>query len=304
MRTHALQWALPYVLFVIVCGVFVYNFYLLVLVRDEVSKLTTALTEQGTANAQQIAEVMERIHAGEQRLTAVMDLVYTEQQRTDELFENIEGVDRTVGKLRGSVITLEKLATTDPQLLQKYSKVYFLNEHYIPTNLELIEERFDLVNGKQVSVHADMAPFLHDLLYDAWDAEVELMVLSGYRSFAEQATLKEQYTQRYGTGANQFSADQGYSEHQLGTAVDFTTTVVGERLAEFEQSEGYTWLRENAYRYGFVLSYPKGNSYYTYEPWHWRFVGTELATYLHKKKMHFYDMEQRAIDEYLPKLFD
>jgi hypothetical protein len=52
------------------------------------------------------------------------------------------------------------------------------------------------------------------------------------------------------------------------------------------------------------MSYPKGNEYYVYEPWHWRFVGKDLARYLHKRNKHFYDLEQRKIDEYIPTLFD
>jgi LAS superfamily LD-carboxypeptidase LdcB len=60
----------------------------------------------------------------------------------------------------------------------------------------------------------------------------------------------------------------------------------------------------NAYRFGFVLSYPKGNAYYIYEPWHFRFVGVKLATYLHDRGLHFYDIDQKEIDQYLVSIFD
>ena len=111
----------------------------------------------------------------------------------------------------------------------------------------------------------------------------------------------------YGSGtANQFSADQGYSEHQLGTTLDFTTPVIKGALLSFAKTTAYTWMNDNAYKYGFVISYPKQNTYYEYEPWHWRFVGRELATYLHNidNGGYFYQLDQRFIDTYLVKIFD
>jgi len=79
---------------------------------------------------------------------------------------------------------------------------------------------------------------------------------------------------------------------------------VGANLTGFENTEAYTWLQENAYKYGFVLSYPKGNGYYVFEPWHWRFVGKDLAIKLHREDKNFYDLDQRQIDEYLVSIFD
>ncbi|MEK7495870.1 MAG: D-alanyl-D-alanine carboxypeptidase family protein, partial [Patescibacteria group bacterium] len=64
------------------------------------------------------------------------------------------------------------------------------------------------------------------------------------------------------------------------------------------------WLTENAYKYGFILSYPKQNTYYRFEPWHWRFVGVALATKLHDGNKYFYDLSQREIDQYLVSIFD
>ncbi|HEY4526280.1 MAG TPA: M15 family metallopeptidase, partial [Candidatus Paceibacterota bacterium] len=132
-----------------------------------------------------------------------------------------------------------------------------------------------------------------------------IYVNSAYRSFDEQLALKGQYSVSYGAGtANQFSADQGYSEHQLGTTLDFTTTGLSGGLAGFDQTPAYDWLEKNAYKYGFVLSYPEGNQYYMYEPWHWRFVGEDLADDLHDSGRNFYDMDQRDIDPYLANIFD
>ena len=133
-----------------------------------------------------------------------------------------------------------------------------------------------------------------------------MYAFSAYRSFAEQRALKGDYTVTYGAGtANSFSADQGYSEHQLGTAVDFTNIKTGSSLTiKFGTTDSYQWLTANAYKYGFTLSYPENNYYYQFEPWHWRFVGVKLATMLHDTNKHFYDLSQRDIDQYLINIFD
>lgn len=206
--------------------------------------------------------------------------------------------------LSGTVGVLEKLATTDAELLAKYSRVYFLNENYAPKALARIRPEFTLENTRVYELHADALPFLEQLLEDAADDGLTLLVASAYRSFATQAALKAGYQIRYGSGSNAFSADQGYSEHQLGTAVDFTTPAMGGAFSGFDTTEEYAWLADNAWRYGFILSYPSGNTFYQYEPWHWRFVGRALAEDLHDDEEHFYDLDQRTIDTYLVDLFD
>ena len=69
-----------------------------------------------------------------------------------------------------------------------------------------------------------------------------MLIISGFRSFNEQSNLKDNYKVVYGTGANKFSADQGYSEHQLGTTVDFTSTDLGAGFNSFAKSKEYEWL--------------------------------------------------------------
>jgi D-alanyl-D-alanine carboxypeptidase len=189
--------------------------------------------------------------------------------------------------------------------LAKYSKVFFLNENYTPPKLSEIPEEYRSPEDKDLYFHKQALPFLKKLIEAAADDGVEIKVASAYRSFDQQAELKGQYSVVYGTAAaSKFSADQGYSEHQLGTTVDFTSPEIGGGLTGFSRTEAFTWLQENAYRYGFILSYPEGNSYYVYEPWHWRFVGEDLARDLHKDGANFYDLDQREIDSYLGEIFD
>jgi LAS superfamily LD-carboxypeptidase LdcB len=230
--------------------------------------------------------------------TMLEEAYQNEKTRNDEFEDEIRKISGTVG-------TLEKLSKTDPELLKKYSKVYFLNEHYIPASLTDIAGEFVYPADKKLQFHGKIYDHLEDLLEDAKDEKINLRIVSAYRSFGTQAALKSSYKVIYGAGtANAFSADQGYSEHQLGTTVDFTTTELAANFNAFAGTEAFKWLLDNAYKYGFILSYPKTNTYYQFEPWHWRYVGLDLARKLHDDNVYFYDTDQRFIDTYLVSIFD
>jgi D-alanyl-D-alanine carboxypeptidase len=224
---------------------------------------------------------------------------------SNTLSEEQKKTGSIVSSLTGSVQNLEKLSKSDPELLKKYSKTYFLNEHYVPLSLTHIDANYVVDANKNLEIHSSVYPFLKKLLDDAAAKSLTLRLASAYRSFGTQAQLKASYRVTYGAGtANQFSAEQGYSEHQLGTTVDFTTVVIGGGLSGFDSTSEYKWLLDNGYKYGFVISYPQSNTYYEYEPWHWRFVGVVLATKLHADKVDFYMLDQRIIDTYLANMFD
>lgn len=254
--------------------------------------------ENTTKEAQiQKIELEGLLAQAEHTNTVLSEALDIERAKVGDYEEEIEDITKTVD-------TLEKLSKTDKELLQKYSKVYFLNEHYEPSRLRDVPEKYLYDKNKPEQILRDVYPYLKDLLEEALDDGVTIRVASGYRSFEEQTSLKTNYKVVYGAGtANQFSADQGYSEHQLGTTVDFTPAN-GPAFVNFESTPEYAWLLEHAYKFGFVLSYPKGNAYYQFEPWHWRFVGEDLARDLHKDGKYFYDMDQRDIDKYLISIFD
>jgi zinc D-Ala-D-Ala carboxypeptidase len=244
-----------------------------------------------------IAELADNLNLTSEELEETEDRLRNEKDRNDE-FEN------RIDDIAGTVKDLDKLSKTDKELLQKYSKVYFLNEHYIPESLKEIGADWKYSEDKDNQLHSKVMPFFEEMVEDAKEDGIDLWVVSAFRSFNQQAQLKGAYTQTYGSGANAFSADQGFSEHQLGTTIDFTTGGINGGLEGFGATPAYTWLQENAHKYGFVLSYPENNGYYIYEPWHWRFVGEELAKDLNKAEAHFYDWDQREIDKYLISIFD
>jgi LAS superfamily LD-carboxypeptidase LdcB len=296
MLQSARPWLLPALagMCAILAGVSGYFGYRAVTAERELSVTTSELASTSVAYATATTS-LARVSDDATNLATAL-----EQERK----KNGDYASR-VGELSSTVDTLTKLTTIDPQMLAKYSKVYFLNENYIPAQIATITPALTYDTNRTYRMEAQALPFLENLMNDANSQGLKLQVVSAYRSFREQSALKSSYRVTYGAGtANSFSADQGYSEHQLGTTIDFTTGYLGANFANFSGSDAYAWLLANAYRYGFVISYPKSNAYYTFEPWHWRFVGIKLATKLHDENAHFYDLDQRTINSFLVNLFD
>jgi len=119
-------------------------------------------------------------------------------------------------------------------------------------------------------------------------------MFSGYRSYSYQTTLHNRYVANDGrASAETYSARPGFSEHQTGLVFDIG--VAGMTTSRsIGTHPGGIWMTQNAHRFGFVLSYPEGKDNitgYTYEPWHFRYIGTDMAT-----KLYFSGL---TLDEYL-----
>lgn len=253
-------------------------------------------TEKISLEQSQITLQQELIKLKETLATTTLAL-QEEKDRNAGFFDQISGLAGTVG-------ALDKLSKTDRELLKKYSKVYFLNEHYVPSNLATVTPEYLYYPERALFVHANVWPKLENLLKSASSSGLTLQINSAYRSYNTQAAIKSSYKVTYGSGSNKFSADQGYSEHQLGTTVDFGTPSIKGDFSKFGETKEFEWLVNNAHKFGFTLSYPKNNEYYVYEPWHWRYVGVALATRLRNENKYFYDLPQRTIDQYLVNIFD
>lgn len=127
----------------------------------------------------------------------------------------------------------------------------------------------------------------------------KLTLVSGYRSYSYQKKLYRGYVRSDGKkSADKYSARAGYSEHQTGLVADIGQA--GGRCTLktcFGTTKTGKWVAKNAWKYGFIVRYPKGKTKvtgYAYEPWHLRYVGTELATYMHE---HGISTLERALKE-------
>ena len=135
--------------------------------------------------------------------------------------------------------------------------------------------------GRTVKARAEAAEAARRLCLAARDSGVPILVLSSFRSVAAQSALYIDAERRHGRGRGAlWVAPPGWSEHHTGLAFDLADASRPETDDEpsFEETAAFRWLKDRAGEFGFEMSFPKGNwQGVGYEPWHWRFAGTEDA---------------------------
>ncbi len=167
------------------------------------------------------------------------------------------------------------------------NKFYQLPETFKPEQLELISTMYAYENRY---IDSSIYPEFKSMWNAAKKEDLTLIVVSGFRDFETQKKIYNNFLATQGRGiAEQISARPGHSEHQLGFALDIVTHGYG-LSNNFEKSEEFKWLVDNAHKYGFILRYPNNAEHitgYSYEPWHYRYVGVEVATYIYKNNITF-----------------
>lgn len=168
------------------------------------------------------------------------------------------------------------------------NKFYKLNEDYKPNNLVNIPLSYSY--GKEGD--NKLLDYAYEKFLELWNAANEkgyyLMVTSSYRDYKDQEEIYESRKKSLGERkADEVAARPGHSEHQTGLVIDMTS--IKEKYDDdFTNSEAYKWLKENAYKYGFIERYPEGKTYitgYSPESWHWRYVGPEIARKMHDENI-------------------
>lgn len=178
---------------------------------------------------------------------------------------------------------------TNATVVKDFSTLMLVNKHFQlekdfkPDNLVTIDEKY--TNGEeQKGVGVAVKSFIS--MYEAAKREgLTLVINSSYRSYDDQEALCEEYRRWYGDNyVNRYVAYPGYSEHQTGLAFD-----IGSATSNvFANSEEYVWIKDNAYKYGFIYRFPqKGQTItgFRHEPWHYRYVGVEAAKYIYENNM-------------------
>ncbi len=215
---------------------------------------------------------------GENTRTAV-----TNFQKMYQLPETGKVDEETAKKLNAIFFShlCQTPSTIYPELLlKKINKVNPLPLDYIPP--DLIDVSSKVKSRGVVCLRTDVLPHLIKMFDDAKIAGIDLMITSGYRNTEIQKYLFDYWIKAHGIGALDEIAKPAYSEHQLGSALDLTDISINFDLVspKFGSGKGGKWLKKNAHLYGFVMSYPKGmkqKTGYIYEPWHWRYVGIDIA---------------------------
>lgn len=169
------------------------------------------------------------------------------------------------------------------------NKNYQLQEDYMPSDLEEVHVEFAFEH-KYLRKEAKNA--FEEMAQQAKKDGYQIILVSAYRSYSYQNELYQHYVKTSGKNyADRCSARPGHSEHQTGLALD----IMGENgdYNLFEDTKEFQWMRKHAYQYGFILRYPKDGydiTGFKYEPWHYRYVGKDLASYLTKNNI--------TLDEY------
>ena len=168
-------------------------------------------------------------------------------------------------------------------LLVLVNKQYKLPSSYAPKDL-VKASKSGIRRGENYYLRSIVIPDLTRMITDAKSEGVDLSIVSGYRSYQTQIDTYNYWLKMNNGNTNlvdTFSARAGHSQHQLGTAIDFSTNEIGDKLGdEFSNTKASKWLSQNAYKYGFVISYPKGYENitgYKHESWHYRYIGVENA---------------------------
>lgn len=159
--------------------------------------------------------------------------------------------------------------------------IYRLPASYVPPRL-VSTARAGMQSGYEVI--PEMIDDLRALHAASIEADAEVAVRWAYRSYAEQAGVFAMWSREASREeALRISARPGHSEHQLGTAVDFRSAdslTPPWEYPDWGRTRPGAWMARNAWRYGFVMSFPRGRedeSCYDHEPWHFRYVGREVA---------------------------
>ena len=163
------------------------------------------------------------------------------------------------------------------------NKYYKLDKDYEPEDLTIINSKF--ASGTQ-KLRKEAADKFEEMASDMLKENLKIYAGSTYRSYSYQEGLYNRYVKKDGfKEAETYSARAGYSEHQLGLAVDI---VNGKWNYLSEGDKEYTWLINNSYKYGFILRYPHESEYitgYVFEDWHFRYLGIELATKVYESRL-------------------
>lgn len=171
------------------------------------------------------------------------------------------------------------------------NKEFDMPKNYVPDDLVIPNVIFDTpAYEERKLLRKEAASALEALFSASLEDNLELVAVSGYRSYARQHKIftsniflkGKSHTLRY-------SAVPGTSEHQTGLAIDVSSKELRNRLiTRFSSTKEGIWLAENSHKFGFIIRYPEDKTEltgYAYEPWHIRYVGIPLANYLFTEKM-------------------
>ena len=158
-----------------------------------------------------------------------------------------------------------------------------ITNEYSKGNIKLVEEAY--LSFKQMAESAKKD-------------NLKIRIISAYRSYDYQKNLYNNYLKNDSqANVDSYSARPGFSEHQTGLAIDIDNEVLS--YDKFHLTQEFGWMKENCYKYGFILRYDINKediTGYQYEPWHYRYVGLKVSEYIYRNKITFEEYYHEFID--------
>lgn len=200
-------------------------------------------------------------------------------------------------------MNLDNSFYTNTKEVKEFNGLMLVNKY------NYLAKDFEVPNLVKVEEYAKDGMYLEEKAKDAFikmanDIKKEgynLRAISTYRTYDYQSNLYNNYAKRDGVNnADTYSARPGFSEHHTGLAIDVDN--ITKIYTDFEETEEFTWMQENSYKYGFILRYPKDKENitgYIYEPWHYRYVGLSVAKYIHENNLTFEEYYYEFLDNKL-----
>lgn len=172
----------------------------------------------------------------------------------------------------------------DDDILMIANKYYTLND-YVPDDLVSIDGSYGIAGYMREEAYNAYVKMADDASMDG----MSLWITSPYRSYSSQNRIYNSYLENDPQYiVDTYSSRPGYSDHQTGLTADIIAP--GYDFGNFAYSDEFEWLSRNAYKYGFILRYPEGKENitgYTYESWHYRYVGDKVASYIYETGITF-----------------
>ena len=191
------------------------------------------------------------------------------------------------------VVTETDTSKNELMLVNKYHK---LTKEYAPDDIVDVSIQFAYGDNEIIS---EVYEKFRSMYNAAKEEDLYLIITSSYRDYDFQEQLWNSYKNQKGEEwADSVAARAGFSEHQTGLTLDIVTYNAG--MSDFENTDEFKWLQKNAHKYGFILRYPKDKediTGYSYESWHYRYVGVEVAEEIHKLGITFDEYYAYYIDK-------
>lgn len=204
-------------------------------------------------------------------------------------FEARENIAKDPGRFLG---LLSSVLADDPYYTVLVDKRHALPAGYEPADLVSLNSYRVNVSRADLKLRESIMPAVLALAQAAREAGAELLFSSSYRSYSYQEGLFNRYAARDGVeAANRYSARAGQSQHQLGTVFD-----LGDITNAFAGTRAGRWMTDNAHRFGFSLSFPRGyenETGYQWESWHWRYIGVAGCTL---QREYFGNLQHRFLE--------